>query len=165
VLIFLATVSLAAALLYPAWSAREFRARVDTAAGHVETLSRAARSTLTETRSWPTPAPPGEPPPELIGLAGDDGVFAPRTSYRVAWTAWAVVDSVPAPPPPPSDPADPPAPSDGPALEPRVRTVGAVTVTASDPALLAELADRFGTETSFVLDSLWMLVLPERAGP
>ena len=37
VVVFLATVSLAAALLYPAWNAREFRGRVATAVADIET--------------------------------------------------------------------------------------------------------------------------------
>ena len=44
VLILLATLGIAGALLYPAWSVRGFRATVERAVEDVETLSAAARS-------------------------------------------------------------------------------------------------------------------------
>jgi hypothetical protein len=164
VLIFLATLSIAAALLYPAWSVRGFRASVELAVSDVETLSAAARSMRDNENRWPTPAEPGAPPPELAQLGGDEGIFN-RPDYALGWTSWAVVDSVEA-----SPSTDLPAPGDAPsedaaAMQPVVRAVGAVTVHSSDEDLLAELLERFADQAPFVIDTIWVLVLPERAEP
>lgn len=161
VLVFLATVSLAAALLYPAWSARGFRGRVASAAADVDGLAAAARSTLESSGAWPSPAAPGEAPPQLGGLSSEGGIFS-RLDYTLGWTSWQVVDSVEAPPPPPAAAGDAPPDSVGPMLEPIVRTVGGIAVYSSERALLAELSQRYAGEVSFVLDSVWLLVLPER---
>jgi hypothetical protein len=162
-LVFLATISLAAALLYPAWSAREFRSRVTSAVTDVETLGAAARSMLQDRGAWPTRAAPGEAPPELATFSGEEGIFS-RLDYTLGWTSWQVVDSVVAVDldAAPVDPEDAPPDSIGPRLEPVIRTVGAVAVHSGDSALLAELSQRFADEISFVLDTTWLLVLPER---
>jgi len=164
-LIFLATLSVGAALLYPAWSVRDFRARIETAIEDVDVLANAARDFLDSDSRWPTAAAPGEAPPELASLGGAAGVFD-RQGYTLGWTSWQVVDSVMAPPP-----ADIPSADDAPQEDvpppmlPVVRTVGAITVHAAEPELLAELVDHYSDDTSFVLDSMWLLVLPERAEP
>jgi len=44
VVIFLATLSVAAALLYPAWSVRDFKARVESATSDVSAVAAAARA-------------------------------------------------------------------------------------------------------------------------
>jgi hypothetical protein len=163
ILIFLATLSIAVALLYPAWSVRGFRARLETAISDVETLSAAARFTRDAGNRWPTPAAPGETPRELPGLGGADGVFS-RLEYTLGWTSWEVVDSVEAPPPTDLvagdevvlDPGGPP-------MLPVLRRVGAVTVHSGDETLLAELLEHYSDQRSFVLDTMWVLVLPERA--
>jgi hypothetical protein len=163
VLIFLATLSVAAALLYPAWSVRDFRSRVDSAIADVETLAGAARGMRDRDARWPTPAPPGEAPAELPALLAEGGPFN-GVGYTLGWTTWDVVDSVAAPPlAVPAAPGDAPPDSVGPRMEPVVRRVGAVTVHSSEVALLAELTERFAEETTFVLDTMWLLVLPERA--
>ena len=161
VLVFLATLSLFAALLYPAWSAREFRGRVSAAIADVETVGAAARRTLTGTGRWPTLAPPGSAPPELAGLAGEDNPFS-RTDYRLGWTTWNVVDSVEVMPGPPG-PDDTPPEVVAPTLLPVLRSVGGISVHSTEAALLAELAERFAGETSFVVDTMWLLVLTDRA--
>jgi hypothetical protein len=48
-------------------------------------------------------------------------------------------------------------------MQPIVEVVGALVVHTSDAALLAELSDRYAEQISFALDTIWMLVLPERA--
>jgi len=162
-LIFLATLSIAAALLYPAWSMRGFRASVENVIADVETLSGAARSERDSQNRWPTASAPGEAPPELPGLGGTDGIFS-RAEYTLGWTSWEVVDSVEAPPPTDlSADDDAPLESVGPLMEPVVRRIGAVTVYSASEALLAELQEHYSDRTSFVLDTLWLLVLPERA--
>jgi hypothetical protein len=160
-LVFVATVGLFGAMLFPAWSARDFRARVSSAAADVEILAAAAREALDDAGAWPTAAAPGEPPPELAGLAAVDSIFA-KTEYRLGWTSWLVVDSIEAP-----DLALPPVDAPdflGPRFEPVVRSIGGVAVYSSEAPLLAELVARYTTEVSFVLDTMWLLVLPER-GP
>jgi hypothetical protein len=160
-LVFVATVSLAGALLYPAWSARDFRARVAAAVADVDTVAAAARRALEENGAWPHAAPPGVVPDELPSLAGAETPFA-RTDYRLGWTSWNVVDSVEVIPEPPA-PGDTPPETMATTHAPLLRSVGAITVHAADPDLLAELSDRFAGEASFVLDTMWLLVLTERA--
>jgi hypothetical protein len=160
VLVFLATLTLAGALLYPVWSAREFRARVSTAIADVETVRGTARRSLELSGRWPDAAPPGQLPPELAPPADEGGAFTP-TDYRVGWTSWNVVDSVEVPQP--IDLEDEPIEAIGPVLAPAPRSIGGVTVHSSDAALLAELSQHFLGEPNFVLDTMWLLVLPERA--
>lgn len=157
--------TLVAALLYPTWSARAFHDRVSAAITDVDAVVTAARSARTALGRWPHAAAAGEPPPELTGLAGSDGPFS-REGYALAWTTWQVVDSVPAPPEPgpPPAPGDPPRASALPLMLPVTRTVGALAVHSGEEALLAELLRRHGSDRSFVLDSIWMVVLPEDAG-
>jgi hypothetical protein len=161
VLVFLASVSLAAALLYPAWSTRGFRERVATAVADVEAVSGAARRSLEQSGRWPNPAPPGMAPTELAGLSGEGGAFS-RTDYRVGWASWNVVDSVEVVQPPPA-PEDTPPETMGRVMAPVSRSVGAVSVHSADPALLAELSEHFAGEPTFVLDPMWLLVLAARA--
>jgi len=163
VLIFLATLSIAGALLYPAWSVRGFRSRVEAAISDVDAVAAAARTVRDNGNGWPTSAPPGQAPPELSGLSGADGPFT-REAYSLGWSAWDVVDSVQAPPPatPPS-PGDAPLQTAPPVMVPVVRSVGAISVHSAEASLLAELQRHYTDETSFVVDSMWLLVLPERA--
>jgi hypothetical protein len=160
-LVLFATLCLVAALLYPAWSAREFRARVSTAISDVDVVSAAARRALAASGRWPGSAPPGSAPAELAGLTGDDGPFS-RTGYRVGWTSWNVVDSVEVIAPPPA-PEDAPLEASGSVLAPVAKSVGGVTVHSGDHALLAELTRHFVDEPTFVLDTMWLLVLTDRA--
>jgi hypothetical protein len=160
-LVFVATVSLAAAMLYPAWSARDFRARVAAAVADVDTVSAAARRALEVTGRWPGAAPPGIVPEELAELAGPETPFS-RLEYRLEWTSWNVVDSLEVIPEPPA-PGDTPPDSVGPTHVPLLRSVGGIRVHSGDLDLLAELSERFAGEASFVLDTAWLLVLPERA--
>ena len=161
VLLFLATVSVAAALLYPAWSARAFRGRVTSAIADIQTLGSAARSTREASGRWPSAAAPGEVPPELAGLPARDSIFM-RADYTLGWTSWEVVDSIESvdtdPPP-----VDAPPDSVGPMLEPIVRWVGAIAVYSSEDALIAELFEHHADQDSFVLDTMLMLILPERS--
>jgi hypothetical protein len=160
--VLLAVLALISALLYPTWSARAFRERVASAIADVDALGAAARTTRDLQGRWPTAAAPGDAPPELSGLAGPEGPFS-RPGYALAWTTWEVVDSVEAPP----DPGPPPAPGDaprataGPRMLPITRAVGAVGVHSREEALLAELLGHYGTDVSFVVDSVWLLVLPQ----
>lgn len=162
VLIFVATLSVGAALIYPTWSARGYRARVERAVGDVEAVASAARSSLGTSGSWPTPGAPGEAPRELAELSGEDQPFG-RADYRMGWTTWSVVDSVEVQVAQVFTPGDAPSESAGPEHRPIVRTIGGVAVYSGDASLLAELVNHFAEQTSFVLDTMWVLVLPERA--
>jgi hypothetical protein len=60
-------------------------------------------------------------------------------------------------------PGDAP-PDDAPrTATPLVQLIGAVVVYSDDDRLLGELLARYGRNASFVRDTTWTLVLPERA--
>lgn len=165
VLIFLAVVSIVAALLHPAWSARGFRSRVEQVIADTDTLSAAARDFREQTSRWPAPAGAGEAPSDLPSLGGAEGIFA-RAEYTMGWSTWEVVDSVEASPLSDTPSADDAPRTDAePLMEPVVRSVGAVTIRSADQDLLAELLRHYSDTASFVLDSTWVLVLPDRAEP
>jgi hypothetical protein len=79
----------------------------------------------------------------------------------MGWTSWNVVDSMEVPVLPPA-PGDTPPESVGPTMAPVLRSVGGVAVYSGDTRLLAELSERFVGETTFVLDTMWLMVLRER---
>jgi hypothetical protein len=136
---------------------------VEAAIADVDAVAAAARSVRDNGNRWPTTTPVGQAPPELSGLSGTNGPFA-REEYALGWTAWDVVDSMRAPPPAiPASPGDAPPDTVPPAMSPVVRSVGAVTVRSSEESLLTELQQHYADATSFVVDSMWFLVLPERA--
>lgn len=159
------SLALVAALLHPVWSARAFRDRVSATIVEVDAVAAAVQRSRDALDRWPQPAPVGELPQELSGLAGPDDPFS-RPDYALAWTTWEVVDSVPAPSEvgPPPAPGDPPRASAAPRMLPVTRTVGALALHATEEALLVELLRHYGSDRSFVLDSLWLLVLGGEAG-
>ncbi|MEX2048458.1 MAG: hypothetical protein WEB90_02655 [Gemmatimonadota bacterium] len=158
VLVLLAALSIVAALAYPTWAARAFRQRVEEAVSEVDAAAGRARSTLESLGRWPAAAPAGQAPPELTGHE-----FS-RETYALEWTTWEVVDSVEAPREvAPTIPGEAPPASVAPAFEPVARVVGAIAVHSADASLLAELLDRYGPTESFVLDTTWFGLLPERA--
>jgi len=162
--VFVAALALLAALLRPTLSERELQARVQSAIADVDLVTASARASRGSRGRWPTSAPPGEVPPELGVLATPDGPFS-RPEYELAWTTWEVVDSVVAPPEaaPPPTPGDAPRTPATPRMAPVTRELGAVAVHAGDEVLLAELLAHYGRGSSFVLDTMWMVVLPERS--
>lgn len=164
-LIILGALSLAGALVRPAWVARESGALVEAAVSDVSSVVTMSRTVRERTNRWPTSAPPGQAPPELPGLGGPSGPFA-RSGYRLGWTDLDVVDSVDAPPAPTTSRDDAPTQSGAAVKIPVVRRLGAVTVYSSDEALLAELLERYPEGSALVVDTVWVLVLPERGeGP
>ena len=160
-LVFLAILSLAAALLYPRVSRRAFEDRLERAIEDVETLSSAARATHARSGSWPSSAPPGEIPRDLAGLSPSDSIFA-RVDYTLGWRRWEVIDSMIAPQPPALEPVDPRDPV-GPSMAPVVKFFGGIDVYSAEEVLLAELFEHYGRQTSFVRDTMWTLILPERS--
>jgi hypothetical protein len=162
-LIGLALTGVVLALVLPTLGARSLRASVDDLVADVEKMRLGAEHHLRNNRSWPTPGVPGAIPRELTDVFADDASLA-RDRYTMQWTRWEVVDSVEAlAPSTMSPPADAPPDSLGPVMLPLVREVGGIVVHTGDPTLLAELLRRYGA-TSFVSDTMWTLVLPERAG-
>jgi hypothetical protein len=96
-----------------------------------------------------------------MGILGDDLV---RDGYTLQWTRWSVVDSVPAPlAPVETVPGDAPPGGAPRTTVPLVQLIGAVVVYSDDDRLLGELLARYGRDASFVRDTTWTLVLPERA--
>ena len=160
VMIALAMLSLLAAFTYPTLRARSFRRLVDTTASEVETMQRAALGVFSQTGLWPTPGTPGEIPPELSGAFSSDSVLT-RASYTLQWSRWEVVEQVEIPPSGALLPADADAPPDsvGPRLVDIVREVGGVVVHSGNDDLLAELLARYGSEESFVRDTMWTIVV------
>jgi len=158
-----AALALVAALARPTLDARALEARVAGAIEDVDLVIASARASHASRSRWPQAAPAGEAPPELGALA-TDGPFS-RADYSLAWTTWQVVDSVVAS----TEDAAPPAPGDAPRspdeprLAPATRALGALAVHTSDPTLRAALLAHYGRGSSFVLDTTWILVLPERA--
>lgn len=161
-LIGLALAAVVLALVFPTLQARSFRATVEAMVNDVERMRLGAERYLHANGSWPTPGAPGAIPRELADVFPSDPSLE-RDRYTMQWTRWEVVDYVEAPRPSDEAPrADAPPDSVGPTTIPKVREVGGVVVHTRDPALLAELLQRYG-EASFVRDATWTLVLPERA--
>lgn len=165
-LVVLAVFVLVTAILSPRLSARAFQERVATAIADVDALGSAARGSRDLRGRWPASTPPGEAPAELSGLGGEGGIFS-RTGYTLGWETLEVVDSVVAPPEPGPPPAagDAPRVPESPRMQPVTRMVGAISVHSGEAPLLAELLAHYGSEVSFVVDTLWLLVLPERTAP
>jgi hypothetical protein len=166
VLIILSVVSLVAALLYPTLEARSFGRLVTAAVADVDAVSAAARAAREMTGRWPDGARPGTRPPGLVTLPAGDSVFS-RPHYALGWSVWDVVDSVPAPPDTGPPPADAPPDTVGPRMVPTVHRVGAVSVYAGDSLLLAQLSAHYADAAPLILDTMWLMILPERspAGP
>ena len=159
----LSLLTLLLALVYPTLRARDFRGSLAETVSEVEAVRAGARRFLQMNGSWPAPEAPGAIPPELAGLfPGDTGLA--REKYTLQWGRWEVVDYVEAPPSNELRPVDAPPDSVGPELMPVVREIGGIILHSSDGALLAELLQHYGTDASFVRDTTWTLVLPERAG-
>lgn len=161
-LIVAAVLTIVLALLLPTLRARSFHALLDRTAGEVEDVRRAALRYMSGEGAWPETTPPGEIPPQLAGLVGADVRFA-REGYVLQWTRWNVVDSaVTRRPAPESIPGDAPPSEALVETVPLVGEIGAIMVHSRDRDLLGELLVRFGRETSFVRDTTWTLVLPQR---
>jgi len=161
-LIVLSVVALAAALLRPALEARSFRRLVAEAIADVDAVSAAARAARASTGRWPAGTDPGTRPVGLTALAGRDSVFS-RPDYMLGWSVWDVVDSVPAPPEGGPAPADAPPDTVAPRMMPRLERVGGVSVVSGDSLLIAELTAHYADAAPLVLDTLWLMVLPERS--
>lgn len=160
--ILLALVSLMAALAYPMLRRSAFDSRVERAVSDVELLRRSAIAHRDRRGTWAPAAEPRHRPPELEGEALDS-VFR-RPDYGIEWRRWEVVELEEIAPPPEGPGPEEPGEAPLPIRVPVVRLVGGITVHTADEALLAELAARYGDTISFVYDTTWTLVLPQRTG-
>lgn len=153
------------ALLLPTLRARSFGFEVSAATADVERLSTAARGIRNETGSWPPGQDPGRIPDEVRGaFAGDTGWV--RSGYTLQWMTLETVERVEATSPTFSMPADADAVPDsvGPEMVDTVVQVGAVSVHSANDALLASLMTSYGTDVSFVRDTVWTLVIGPPSG-
>ena len=126
-------------------------------------LRERAEGYLQANGSWPAPETPGTIPLELTHLFPVETDLA-RDRYTLQWSRWEVVDSVEVPPSVEEAPVDAPPDTVSPTMMPVVRRVGGIVLHSGDPALLAELLLHYGTDASFVRDTIWTLVLPARGG-
>lgn len=161
-LILLSVVTLAATLLHPTLKERSFQRLVADAIVDVDAVAAAARAARESTGRWPDGADPGTAPAGLAGPAGSDSVFS-RPDYTLGWSVWDVVDSVPAPPEGGATPTDAPPDTVGPRMMPTVGRIGGVSVYSGDSLLLAQLTAHYAEAEPIVLDTMWLMVLPERS--
>jgi hypothetical protein len=161
VMIALAGATVILALLLPTLRARSFRASVERTVSEVEAVRRAAEGHFRTRATWPLAEAAGVTPSALTAILGDDLV---RDGYTLQWTRWSVVDSVETPQALVETVPGDALPDDAPrTATPLVQLIGAVVVYSDDDRLLGELLARYGRNASFVRDTMWTLVLPERA--
>lgn len=149
----------------PALRARSFRSMTNRAIGRVEAVRTAALGQKRENGSWPVASPVGASPPQLAALfPGDSALVFP--GFSLEWQTLGVVEYVERPMAqrPIARPGDAPPDSVAPELIPSVRPLGRLVLHTGDDALLGELLARYGTESSFVLDSTWNLVIDDLRG-
>lgn len=158
-----ALIAVVVALLVPSLRVRAFRTELAEAVGEVESLRLGASGYLHQRRAWPAAAAAGAIPTELLGSFPSSTDLV-RDRYTLEWAVWEVVDSVEAPPPTGPPPVDAPPDSVGPGMVPEVHRIGGIVVYSADERLLAGLLRRYGRGPSFVRDTTWTLVLPERGG-
>ena len=168
VVVLLAGAVLVWALAAPSLRHRGFERRVQEAADVAETIRSAAEGQLFTSDAWPASASPGEMPPEVRG-AFQGRADLSYDGFSAEWRSWEVVDSVPAQiaiiaSPDPEAETDAPPDTAAIPMQPDVRQIGAVSIHSGEATLLAALLQRFGSDRSFVYDTVWTLVLPTRAG-
>jgi len=160
--ILVALLSLVAALAYPTLRRSAFEARVERAVADVEQVRRSAVRHLERRGTWAPASDPRHPPAGLEGQ-GLDSVFS-RPEYGIEWRRWEVVELEEVAPPPEGPGPEEPGEAPLPIRLPVVRLLGGITLHTGEEALLAELAARYGDTASFVYDTTWTLVLPQRTG-
>jgi len=182
-LVVLSLLALGIVLVYPGLKERAFTGELNRAVEAVETLRSAASAFFGRDGDWPAPNPAGVLPPELA-TALPFAYSLTADGYSLEGNRWETVErpGVVLRPEPLVLPRERPGlvprleplvaseevePRDSVAViqPPRYHTTGGITVHASDPALLAGLLRHFGTRLSFVRDTTWTLVIPQRSGP
>lgn len=165
ILVILSMLTLGFALVYPRLRHRAFTRQLEGAVAAVDTLRAASSNFLTQNRDWPAPSPEGVIPPELTSALPSGYSFVVE-GYTLEWNRWETVED-PVVVAPPTSAA--PTPGDSPsdtllvAPPPTFHTIGGLSVHAGDSALLAGLLRHYGTDASFVRDTTWTLVMPQRS--
>ena len=169
VLVVLSILTLGFSLLYPRLRERGLAQRLDGAASAVEAVRQSARSFYEENRDWPAPRTAGVTPPELSAALPGDSSFT-FEHYTLEWNRWEITEApvviVLAEPtvlPEEDDPMD--ADSAPPSPPPTLRSIGGITLHSGETAILAGLFQRYGAAVSFVRDTMWTLILPQRSDP
>jgi hypothetical protein len=169
-LVILSVLTLGAAFVYPRIAHRAFERQLDRTVAAVDAVRDAASRVRAENGDWPEGAEPGSIPAELAARLPGGFPFTTE-HYTLQWTSWEITEDPPEAIPqavastlPEGD--DAPEPDFAVPIVPRtIRAIGGLSVTARQPGLLAGLLERFGSTASFVRDSTWTLVLPERSEP
>jgi hypothetical protein len=160
VLIGLAAVILILAFAAPTMRARQFQNLLGTATADIETLRTSALGSFSASGEWPAPGGAGVIPPEVAAAFPGDSLLV-RDEYWLQWSVFEVVEQVEAAPGSIVIPEDADAAPDsvGPELVSVIRVVGGIVISSGNDALLAELLANYGTEVSFVRDSMWTLIV------
>ncbi|MBT8487804.1 MAG: hypothetical protein HKN72_15230 [Gemmatimonadetes bacterium] len=169
----LAVVTLLLAAILPTLRARAFDRVIESAVADVDALRLAAIRSSSATGAWPAAAAPGIVPLGAAAAFPGDSALA-RDGYTLEWRLWERVEEVPAPPRPETPPVldadeEPPvgglvstdAPPDS-ALAEVIEVVhqeGAIVVHSSRQLLLVALLRHFGSDVSFVADTMWTLLV------
>lgn len=96
------------------------RREADAAIAHVERVRAEAEAYAREVGRWPTEAPPGEVPDELVGRLGPDASFD-GSGYTLDWDVWPLPRGLPS--------------------APEVGSVAGITVVAAGPGVDAWLRE------------------------
>lgn len=162
VLLVMATLSLLAAVMYPAARERAFDERVETIVSDVELVRGTVDDLREETGSWP-------PSSAIAGLV--PGLLSPGEAIGSSFgrgLEWRRLESVEVPRPPEGMAGSVPEDADelgreAPTPEPTFFHRGAISLHTSDEEIIGALLDRY--PGSFVHDGVWTLLLPRVAVP
>lgn len=162
VVVGLAALAVLTALFVPVVHRSAREARIDAAQERVQQVRMGYDEHRTAEGSWPASAPPGRVPeglesylPPGAGFEGEGFVLEARR--------WRAVEQPPRPADIPEIPDDTPADT-MPLPSPTVGVLAGVSLGTSDPALLAALLSTH-PDDSFVQDTVWTLVFPQRPRP
>lgn len=160
IVLVLAALAVAAALAWPRLRAASFDRRVAAVVADIDAVRSAALRHLRDRGRWPDGAAAGAAPDGLGPYLLDATPF--RTRERgLQWHRWRIVEPPLVPDleeelPPDLDPDSLP-PS-----RPTVYALAGISMLRDDPDLLAALLARYGSDRSFVRDTIWTVVLPWR---
>jgi len=158
----LAALTVLAALLLPVVHRSARAARLDAAEERVQQVRMAYEEHRTAEGSWPGSAPPGRVPaglerylPPGTGFEGEGFVLEARR--------WRTVEEPARPTGIPEMPDETPGDT-LPLPSPTVEVLAGLSLGTADPALLTALLSTH-PDDSFVQDTVWILVFPQRPHP
>ncbi len=162
VLLVIATLSLLAAVMYPAARERAFDERIEAIVSDIELVRGTVEDVREETGSWP-------PSSAIAGLV--PGLLSPGEAIGSSLgrgLEWRRLESVEVPPPPEGVEDSVPEEDDelgqeAPTPEPTFFHRGALSLHTTDEEVIGALLDRY--PESFVHDGVWTLLLPRVAVP